>query len=92
MSRLYITSLIESFSLKKNLVGSLEFKNFFFADYIVQYIDMENCLPLDATVVLSKNEIPTLDIEDSEVVDVEPPNMFDTKPNEDLNKTFNRGE
>jgi len=56
----------------------------------VQYIDMENCLPLDATVVLSKNEIPTLDIEDSEVVDVEPPNMFDTKPNEDLNKTFNR--
>ena len=53
---------------------------------------MENCLPLDATVVLSKNEIPTLDIEDSEVVDVEPPNMFDTKPNEDLNKTFNRGE
>ena len=53
---------------------------------------MENCLPLDATVVLSKNEIPTLDIEDSEVVDVEAPNMFDIKPDEDLNKTFNRGE
>jgi len=52
-------------------------------------IDMEN-LSLDATVVLSKNDNIPIEIVDGDVGDIEPPNMFDKGPNEELNKTFNR--